>query len=84
MLKRFLLTLLTITAVAQIFAAGFPKPKFVASFSKNTAKSGDIIEIIIRFDVVKGFHVYSEKVIAPKMKDLSAPASVSRQTLPIS
>ncbi len=66
MLKRFLLTLLTITAVAQIFAAGFPKPKFVASFSKNTAKSGDIIEIIIRFDVVKGFHVYSEKSDCPE------------------
>lgn len=66
MLKRFLLTLLTITAVAQIFAAGFPKPKFVASFSKNTAKSGDIIEIIVRFDVAKGFHVYSEKSDCPE------------------
>lgn len=66
MLKRFLLTLLTITAVAQIFAAGFPKPKFVATFSKTNAKSGDIIEIIVRFDVAKGFHVYSEKSDCPE------------------
>ena len=66
MLKRFLLTLLTIFTVAQISAAGFPKPKFVASFSKSTAKSGDIIEIIIRFDVAKGFHVYSEKSDCPE------------------
>lgn len=66
MLKRFLLTLLTIFTIAQISAAGFPKPKFVASFSKSTAKSGDIIEIIIRFDVAKGFHVYSEKSDCPE------------------
>jgi len=66
MLKRFLLTLLTILAVSQISAAGFPKPKFVATFSKTTAKSGDIIEIIVRFDVAKGFHVYSEKSDCPE------------------
>jgi hypothetical protein len=66
MLKRFLLTLLTILSVAQMSAAGFPKPKFVATFSKSSAKSGDIIEIIIRFDVAKGFHVYSEKAIVLK------------------
>jgi len=66
MLKRFLLTLLTILAVSQISAAGFPKPKFVATFSKTTVKSGDIIEIIVRFDVAKGFHVYSEKSDCPE------------------
>jgi hypothetical protein len=62
MFRKFIFTaLLSLITFANAFAGGFPKPKFVASFSKPNAKAGDIIEIVIKFDVPKGFHVFSEK-----------------------
>ncbi len=54
--------LLGISSFAFSQAQGFPKPKFKTSFSKtNGVKVGDEIEIIISFNIAKGFHVYSEK-----------------------
>ena len=62
MLKRFLFTLIALfTFLGAQAQAGFPKPTFKASYSKTSASAGDVIEIIVRFDVAKGFHVYSEK-----------------------
>lgn len=62
MLKRILFTLIALVSYVQSFAqTGFPKPTFKASYSKNIANGGDILEVIVRFDVAKGFHVYSEK-----------------------
>jgi thiol:disulfide interchange protein len=49
-----------------IQAAGFPKPVFKASYSKNEAKAGETIDLIIKFDIAKGFHVYSEKSDCPE------------------
>lgn len=58
----WLFLLLGISNFAFSQAQGFPKPKFTTSFSKtNGVKAGDEIEIIISFNVAKGFHVYSEK-----------------------
>lgn len=62
MLKRILFTLLAILSFSPAWSQfGFPKPVFKASFSKSQVNAGDIVEIVIRFDVAKGFHVYSEK-----------------------
>ena len=62
MMKRILFTLLALISFSNAWSQfGFPKPVFKPSFSKTQAKAGDVIDIIIRFDVAKGFHVYSEK-----------------------
>lgn len=67
MFRKFIFTaVLSVITFANAFAGGFPKPKFVASFSKANAKAGDIIEIVIKFDVPKGFHVFSEKSDCPE------------------
>jgi thiol:disulfide interchange protein DsbD len=67
MFKKFIFSaILSILTFGSVFAAGFPKPKFTSTFSKNQANAGDIIEIIIRFDVPKGFHVFSEKSDCPE------------------
>jgi len=66
MLKRFAFLFALVTGIISLQAAGFPKPSFTASFSKNNAKAGDIVELIIRFDVAAGFHVYSEKSDCPE------------------
>ena len=66
MLKRLGLLIALFIGILGLQAAGFPKPTFTASFSKNSAKAGDIIELIIRFDVAAGFHVYSEKSDCPE------------------
>ena len=64
--KRVFALLILFTGILQLTAAGFPKPKFTASYSKIEAKAGDIIELIIRFDIAKDFHVYSEKSDCPE------------------
>ena len=64
--KRVFALLILFTGILQLTAAGFPKPKFTASYSKTEAKAGDIIELIIRFDIAKDFHVYSEKSDCPE------------------
>lgn len=67
MLKRFAFFFALLTGFISVQAgAGFPKPKFTASFSKSKAKAGDVVELIIRFDVAAGFHVYSEKSDCPE------------------
>ncbi len=66
MLKRLGLLIALFIGILGLQAAGFPKPTFTASFSKNSAKAGDIVELIIRFDVAAGFHVYSEKSDCPE------------------
>ncbi len=66
MLKRIFTFTLAVLAFLQAWAAGFPKPNFTASFSKNNVKAGEIVEIIIKFDVAAGFHVYSEKSDCPE------------------
>ena len=67
MFKKFIFSaILSILTLGSTFAAGFPKPKFTATFSKNKANAGDVIEIIIRFDVPQGFHVFSEKSDCPE------------------
>lgn len=67
MFKKFIFSaILCLLTLSSTFAAGFPKPKFTATFSKTQAKAGDIVEIIIRFDVAKGFHVFSEKSDCPE------------------
>jgi len=54
--------LVGIGGIAFSQAQGFPKPEFKTSFSKTTGvNAGDEIEIIISFNIAKGFHVYSEK-----------------------
>ncbi len=48
--------------VGQLSAIGFPKPEFSVSYSKTkNVRAGDIIDIIIKFNIAEGFHVYSEK-----------------------
>lgn len=64
--KRVFALLILFTGILQLTAAGFPKPKFTASYSKTEAKAGDIIELIIRLDIAKDFHVYSEKSDCPE------------------
>lgn len=64
--KRVFVLLLFFTGVIQLTAAGFPKPKFTASFSKTEAKAGEVIELIIKLDIAKDFHVYSEKSDCPE------------------
>jgi thiol:disulfide interchange protein DsbD len=66
MLKRFAFLFALLTGIISLQAAGFPKPTFTASFSKSNAKAGDIVELIIKFDVAAGFHVYSEKSDCPE------------------
>lgn len=67
LIKKALLFILGITALINGYSAGFPKPTFTASYSTKTApKAGDVIEIIIKFNVAKGFHVYSEKSDCPE------------------
>lgn len=67
MFKKFIYSvILTALTIGNSLAAGFPKPTFVASFNKTSAKAGDIVEIVIRFDVPKGFHVFSEKSDCPE------------------
>jgi thiol:disulfide interchange protein len=58
--------LLGLLFYGQLYSAGFPKPVFKASYSKNEAKAGETIELIIRLDIAKGFHVYSEKSDCPE------------------
>lgn len=54
--------LVGIGGIAFSQAQGFPKPEFKTSFSKTIGvNAGDEIEIIISFNIAKGFHVYSEK-----------------------
>jgi thiol:disulfide interchange protein len=64
--KRVFALLILFTGILQLTAAGFPKPKFTASYSKTEAKAGDIIELIVRLDIAKDFHVYSEKSDCPE------------------
>lgn len=64
--KRVFALLILFTGILQLTAAGFPKPKFTASYSKTESKAGDIIELIIRLDIAKDFHVYSEKSDCPE------------------
>lgn len=64
--KRVFALLILFTGILQLTAAGFPKPNFKASYSKAEAKAGEIIELIIRFDIAKDFHVYSEKSDCPE------------------
>lgn len=66
MLKRIVFLLILISFAFHGFCAGFPKPTFKVSFSKTDVMAGDIVEIIIRFDVPKGFHIYSEKSDCPE------------------
>lgn len=67
MFRKFIFSVVfSILTLSTAFAGGFPKPKFVASFSKTNATAGDVIEIIIKFDVPKGFHVFSEKSDCPE------------------
>lgn len=66
MMKRIVFLLLALFSITYGFGAGFPKPIFKASFSKTTIKAGEIVEIVIRFEVAKGFHVYSEKSDCPE------------------
>ncbi|MBL7811705.1 MAG: thioredoxin family protein [Bacteroidetes bacterium] len=61
-MKRLLPFLLLIAAQLPIsLKAQLPKPVFTASYSKSAANAGDILEIIVRFNIAPGHHVYSEK-----------------------
>jgi hypothetical protein len=52
MFRKFILTaILSVITFTNAFAGGFPKPKFVASFNKANANAGDIIEIVIKFEI---------------------------------
>lgn len=64
--KRVFALLILFTGILQLTAAGFPKPNFKATYSKTEAKAGEIIELLIRFDIAKDFHVYSEKSDCPE------------------
>ena len=51
----------------QLSAIGFPKPEFSITYSKTkNVRAGDIIDIIIKFNIADGFHVYSEKSDCPE------------------
>lgn len=48
--------------ISQLSAIGFPKPEFQVSYSKTSGvKTGDVIDVVIQFQIADGFHVYSEK-----------------------
>jgi len=64
--KRVFAFLILFAGILQLTAAGFPKPKFIATYSKTEAKAGDVIDVIIKFDIADGFHVYSEKSDCPE------------------
>ena len=64
--KRVFAFLILFAGILQLTAAGFPKPKFIASYSKSEAKAGDVIDLIIKFEIAEGFHVYSEKSDCPE------------------
>ncbi len=67
MFKKFIFIIIFIAStISALSGAGFPKPTFSASYNKTSAKAGDIVEIVIRFDVPKGFHVFSEKSDCPE------------------
>ncbi len=67
MFKKIIFSIvLTVLSISASLAAGFPKPTFTASYNKTKANAGDIIEIVIKFDVPKGFHVFSEKSDCPE------------------
>lgn len=66
MVKRIVFLLVLMSLSFQGFCAGFPRPTFKVSFSKTNVMAGDIVEIIIRFDVPKNFHIYSEKSDCPE------------------
>ncbi len=67
LIQKALLLILSFTAFVNSYGAGFPKPAFTASYSTKTApKAGDIIEIVVKFNIAKGFHVYSEKSDCPE------------------
>ncbi len=67
MFKKFIFSIIFISStIGATFGAGFPKPTFTASYNKTSAKAGDIVEIVIKFDVPKGFHVFSEKSDCPE------------------
>ena len=64
--KRVFAFLILFAGILQLTAAGFPKPKFIATYSKSEAKAGDVIDLIIKFEIAEGFHVYSEKSDCPE------------------
>jgi len=64
--KRVFAFWILFAGILQLTAAGFPKPKFIASYSKSEAKAGDVIDLIIKFEIAEGFHVYSEKSDCPE------------------
>lgn len=67
MFKKIIFSIvLTVLSISTSLAAGFPKPTFTANYNKTKANAGDIIEIVIKFDVPKGFHVFSEKSDCPE------------------
>ncbi|MFZ9754610.1 MAG: hypothetical protein ACO3DK_01090, partial [Bacteroidia bacterium] len=62
MLKRIFSFWVFLTALGSAWAQGsFPKPQFKASYSNTKPKAGDVVEIIMKFEVASGFHMYSEK-----------------------
>lgn len=80
-LSGFFLLTFCLSVIASAQPTEPPKPKIKVSFSDNSPKTGEIIDVIFTWDVPKGFHLYSTNTnctdIGPMVSDFSFKSNSS-------
>ena len=58
-MKRHLILGLTLCMSALVFGQKIPAAKWGNTISKTVVKVGDVVEVVFKTDVPKGYHIYS-------------------------